>query len=294
MVCALGCADQLVGRSHECDFPPEIQSVPVCTRARLGVNASSAAIDREVKSMVQNAISIYEIDVPRLTSLRPDLILTQSQCEVCAVSLADLEKALAAVSSIHPQIISVSPARLADVWKDIQTIADALGVAQEGRTLLAGLKERVVDVIQKTCLLKNRPTVACLEWLDPLMGAGNWVPELVEFAGGKNLFGEPGQHSAWLEWKALSQANPDIIVLMPCGFDLARTQREAGLLKEKPEWRDLRAVKSKKVFTVDGNQFFNRPGPRLVDSLEMLAEIIHPKIFPRDAQRRVTFWDQVG
>jgi iron complex transport system substrate-binding protein len=257
----------------------------------LNANASGAEINREVKSMVERALSIYEIDTARLAGLRPDLILTQSQCEVCAVSLVDLEKSLASLSMTRPKIISVAPARLVDVWKDIQGIADALAVGERGRFVLASLKERVVDVIQKTCLIKNGPKVACLEWLDPLMGAGNWVPELVQFAGGQNLFGEAGQHSTWLEWDALSAANPDVIILIPCGFNLGRTVQEAEVLKKNSKWRGLRAVKSKKVFAVDGNQFFNRPCPRLVESLEILAEIFHPKIFPGvHAQREKASW----
>ncbi len=279
MVCALGCGNLLVGRSHECDFPPEIRALPACTKARLNAEASSAEIDREVKSLLQQALSIYDIDTTRLEQLRPHLILTQSQCEVCAVSVADLEKALGKMSGLQPKIISVAPARLADVWKDIQTMAEALGVIEEGRKVLSALKHRVVNIIEKTCMMTNRPSVACIEWLDPLMAAGNWVPELVDFAGGKNLFGEISKHSPWMEWTALVKANPDIIVLMPCGFDLARVRKEMTVLEQKPEWRKLRAVKSKKVFLVDGNQYFNRPGPRLVESLEIPAEIFHPQIF---------------
>jgi iron complex transport system substrate-binding protein len=279
IVCALGCAEELKGRSHECDFPPEIRDRPVCTSARLPREASSAEIDREVKSLLQRALSIYEIDLEQLRQLRPDLILTQAQCEVCAVTLADLEKALASVADLRPRIISLSPNRLTDLWKDIQTVAEALEVKERGRELLAQLKNRVVDIIPKTCLIKRRPTVACLEWLDPLMGAGNWIPELVDIAGGVNLFGQAGLHSPWLEWEALRQGDPDIIVLMPCGFDLARTRREAKVLTENPVWKTLRAVKTKKVYLTDGNQFFNRPGPRLVDSLEILAAIIQPGLF---------------
>jgi iron complex transport system substrate-binding protein len=280
IVCALGCADRLKGRSHECDFPPEISGLPVCTAPRLRPEAASAEIDGEVKSLLQQALSLYEIDLELLRQLRPDLILTQARCEVCAVSLSDLEKALARTPGWRAQILSLSPGRLADVWQDIQSVADALGVADWGRELLTPLKERVVDVIQKTCMMKRRPAVACLDWLDPLMAAGHWVPEMVDFAGGRNLFGQAGQPSSWLEWEPLRQGDPDIIVLMPCGFDLTRARLEAAALEHKPEWKSLRAVKAGKVFLVDGNAYFNRPGPRLVDSQEILAEIIQPVIFP--------------
>jgi iron complex transport system substrate-binding protein len=192
IVCALGCGSQIVGRSHECDYPPEIQSVPACTAPRLNPGGSSAEIDSRIKSLSQAASSIYEINAALLAQLRPDLILTQTQCDVCAVSRLELEKALPPPPAPQPEILSVAPARLADVWKDMQTIADALGVAEDGKALLWHLKNRVVDIIQKTCMIKRRLSVVCLEWLDPLMASGHWIPEMVQLAGGRNLFGEPG------------------------------------------------------------------------------------------------------
>jgi iron complex transport system substrate-binding protein len=282
IVCGLGCAGQLVGRSHECDFPPEIQSLPVCTSARLNPASSSAEIDRQVTSLLQRALSVHEVNATRIEQLHPDLILTQDQCEVCAVSVADLRKAL----PHPPEILSVSPRRLADVWKDIQTIADAAGVGETGRAWLLQLKHRVVDVIQKTCMIKKRPAVACVEWLDPLMAAGNWVPEMVDLAGGRDLLGVAGAHSVSLEWEKLARSNADVIVLMPCGLDLERTRRESSLLTNHPGWRDLRAVKARNVFITDGNHYFNRPGPRVVESIEILAEILHPKLFSFGHQNR--------
>jgi iron complex transport system substrate-binding protein len=286
IVCALGCAEQLVGRSHECDFPPEIQSLPVCTAARLDAAAPSSAIHAQINSLLERALSIYAIDAARLEELRPDVILTQAQCEVCAVSLTELQKALPPALARRCKIISLSPLRLADVWQSIQTIADAIGASDEGRTLLWRLKNRVVDIIQQTCLLNKKPSVACLEWLDPLMAAGNWVPEMVELAGGRDVAAKPGLHSATLEWEKLTQANPDMIVLMPCGFGLERTRLEAASLEDLPEWRKLRAVKSKNVFITDGSHFFNRPGPRAVESIEILAEILQPKLFSFRHEKR--------
>ncbi len=279
IVCALGCANELVGRSHECDFPPEIQSLPICTSAKVDASASSSAIDGQIKSLLEKALSLYEIKTDVLRELRPDIILTQAQCDVCAVSLADLEKALPSALSGRTKIVSLSPLRLADVWTSMQTVADALNVTDEGRAMLSRLKNRVVDIIQKTCMLTKRPTVACIEWMDPLMAAGNWVPEMIELAGGKDVFGISGKHSAWMQWEALVKADPEIIVLMPCGFDLERTRREAFAMTNRPEWSKLRAVKSKKVFATDGNAYFNRPGPRVVESIEILAEIIQPRMF---------------
>jgi iron complex transport system substrate-binding protein len=279
IVCALGCGGRLAGRSHECDFPPEIQSVPVCTAARLDAAASSSEINGQIQSLLQRTLSVYGIDAARLRELRPDIILTQAQCEVCAVSRADVENALPQTLAHRPKIISVAPLRLADVWTDIQTIADALNAAEKGRDLLSQLKGRVVDIIQKACLIKKRPAVACLERPDPLMAAGNWVPQMVELAGGRDLFGLPGRPSAGLEWNNLALADPDMIILMPCGFGLERTRREAAALESRPEWRKLRAVKSKNIFITDGNHYFNRPGPRVVESIEILAEIFQPKLF---------------
>ncbi len=279
IVCALGCAERLVGRSHECDFPEEITSLPVCTAARVDSSAPSAAIDTQIKSMLQSALSVYELKVERLQELRPDLILTQDQCAVCAVSLEELQKSLPQVLARRAKIVSVAPLRLADVWKDMQTIAEALDVAEAGRALLSRLKNRVVDVILKTCMIRKKPSVICLEWLDPLMTAGTWLPEMVELAGGREVVGQPGSPSAGLEWTNLVQLDPDVLVLMPCGFELERTRREAAALTDKPEWRKLRAVKSRNVFVTDGSHYFNRPGPRVVESIEILAEILQPKLF---------------
>lgn len=279
IVYAVGCGEQLAGRSHECDFPPEAAAVPICTATRVNNAGSSATIDSQVKSLSEGGGSIYEIDTAKLRKANPDIILTQSQCEVCAVSLADLEKALAQLPGDQPEIVTVSPSRLADIWTDAQRIAEALGAGERGRELLWGLKNRIVDVIQKTCMMKKKPTVACLEWLEPLMAAGNWMPEVVGLAGGQDPLGVAGAPSRWLTWETLAKSDPDVIFLMPCGFDLERTRREAVILESNPAWRTLRAVKSRNVFVTDGNSYFNRPGPRMADSIEILAEILHPKDF---------------
>lgn len=275
IVCALGGASLLAGRSHECDFPPEICHLPVCTAATIDAGASSAEIDRQVKGLLQEAVSIYRIDIDKIKELRPDLILTQAQCEVCAVSLSEVEQAVAQWLGNRPQIVSLSPNHLADVWEDIRRVADALDLADHGKEVLRALKSRVVDIIEKTCQLKDRPTVACIEWIEPLMAAGNWVPELVELAGGSNLVGEAGKHSPWMTWEMLAGQNPEIIIVMPCGFNLQRTRAEMAALVQRPDWAKLRAVKKHRVYLTDGNQYFNRPGPRIVESLEILTEIIH-------------------
>jgi iron complex transport system substrate-binding protein len=289
MVGLLGAGDRLVGRSHECDFPPEIRGLPACTSATLETGAASGEIERQVKERLREGSSIYRIDEALLRELKPDVIITQAQCEVCAVSLAEVEAVFANRPGPKPQIIALSPSRLADVWEDIRRVAAALQIADGGRVALSSLKNRVVNIIEKTCMLKQRPTVACVEWIEPLMAAGNWVPELVEMAGGKNLAGEAGKHSPWMDWETLRQPDPEIIVVMPCGFDLARTRVESAALARLPGWSKLRAVKKHRVFVTDGNQYFNRPGPRLVESLEILAEILHPDRF--DFEHRGKGWE---
>lgn len=278
MVCALGCGAQLVGRSHECDFPGEITKLPVCTATKLAPNSSSREIDGQIQQLLGASLSLYELDTRRMQELKPDLILTQAQCDVCAASEAEVAAALGNWPGSPPQLLSLSPHRLADVWDDFRRVAIALGEAEHGKEVVRALKIRCVDVIEKACMLE-RPSVACLEWLDPLMGAGNWVPELVELAGGKNLFGKAGQHTGRVSWEELRAANPDVIIALPCGFDLARTRHEMNPLLNLPGWRELNAVRQQRVFLCDGSAYFNRPGPRLVESLEILGEILHPEKF---------------
>lgn len=278
MVCALGCGAQLVGRSHECDFPAEVTSLPVCTESKLLPNATSREIDEQIHNLRGASLSIYRLNTRLLQELRPDLILTQSQCDVCAASEADVAMALGNWSGSLPQMLSLTPRRLADVWEDIRRVAAVLGVAEQGKAVLRALKNRCVDVIEKACVLE-RPTVACLEWLDPLMGAGNWVPELVDLAGGRNLFGEAGKHTGRLKWEEVRVADPDCLIALPCGFDLARTGAEFAPMVNKSGWAELKAVRHGRVFLCDGSGYFNRPGPRLVESLEMLAEMLHPQKF---------------
>jgi len=279
IVHALGCGAQLVGRSHECDFPDEVRKLPACTKPQIDPAASSSEIDRQVKARLQQALSLHQIDIATLRSLQPEVILTQAQCEVCAVSLTEVERAVADWTGSSTRVVSLSPQRLTDLWSNITTVAETLGVSEQGRVLVKQLKGRVADVIMKMAPLKRRPSVACIEWFEPLMAAGNWVPELVELAGGLSLFGEAGKHSPWLNWEAVQEHDPEIFVAMPCGFDLERTRRELPSLSSRPDWTKLRAVRDRRVYLVDGSQYFNRPGPRLVESLEILAEMFHPEIF---------------
>lgn len=279
IVAALGLSEVIVGRSHECDYPLEVQNRPICTEASINSAKPSAQIDADVRNLVQQALSLYSVKTDVLEELQPTHIVTQDQCDVCAVNFEVVEQAVAQLTHSHPKVISLQPIRLAEVWGDIERVAALLGV--ESQPVLTQLQSRVAACEQKTQGLSEdaRPTVAGIEWIEPLMATGNWIPELVQLAGGNPLFGVSGQHSPDLEWDALVEANPEVIIIMPCGFDLERTRKEAQPLSQHPQWSSLRAVRTGKVFITDGNAYFNRPGPRLVDSLEILAEILHPELF---------------
>jgi iron complex transport system substrate-binding protein len=277
IVSALGYGDLLVGRSHECDHPASVIELPVCSRPKMRVDTSSGEIDQSVKAIVSRGLSIYEIDGETLRALAPDFIVTQTQCEVCAVSERDVERAVREWLGGQCEIVSLAPNRLEDVWSDIVRVATALGNRRNGEDVVAALRERMAGTRSRIVEQKRKPRVAVIEWIEPLMAAGNWMPELVEMAGGENLFGEAGEHSPWIELDALSAAEPDVIVVSPCGFDLQRTRSEMGPLTDRPEWNALSAVTDGRVYLTDGHQFFNRPGPRLVESLEILAEVLHPE-----------------
>ncbi|WP_373541044.1 cobalamin-binding protein [Chamaesiphon sp.] len=277
IIACLGLVDRLVGISHECDYPPEIKDRAICTSARLSTHQSSGKIHQEVDKLLTAAISIYDINLDTLTQLQPTHIITQDQCDVCAVSFGEVQTAVAKLTNSHPQIISLQPDTIADVWADIQRVGETLNV--DWQPLVSALQDRV-KTCQTQCqnLLTNPPTVACIEWTDPLMLAGNWIPELVEMAGGKTIGGVTGQHSPRISWDELIAADPDIIIFMPCGFDLDRTRTEAQPLTQHPQWERLSAVKQNRVYITDGNAYFNRPGPRLVESLEILTEILNLQV----------------
>jgi iron complex transport system substrate-binding protein len=279
IVCALGFEEQLVGRSHECDYPPAVARLPVCTSPKFEVEGLSYEIDQRVKAILQEALSVYRVSAERLEQLQPTHIITQSQCEVCAVSLKDVEAAVCQLTSSRPVIVSLEPNALADVWADIRRVGASLGAPERAEDLVTRLQRRMEEIAQQARPLPQRPTVTCIEWLEPLMAAGNWMPELVEMAGGVKLFGEAGKHSPWMTWEELAAKDPDIIIITPCGFGIQRTLEETELLTRQPTWKGLKAVATGRVFIADGNQYFNRPGPRLVESLEILAELFHPEVF---------------
>jgi len=279
IVCALGFEDELVGRSHECDYPPAVKRLPICTSPKFEVEGLSYEIDQRVKAILQEALSVYRVDADQLEALQPTHIITQSQCEVCAVSLKDVEQAVCQLTSSRPLIVSLEPNALADVWEDIKRVGAAFGAHARAGEVVCQLQRRMKAIADRARLLQPRPTVACIEWIEPLMAAGNWMPELVEMAGGINLFGEAGKHSPWMTWDELVAKDPDVMIITPCGFDIRRTLEETDLLTGKAEYESLKAAQTGRVFVADGNQYFNRPGPRLVESLEILAELFHPDVF---------------
>ncbi len=279
IVAALGCASRLVGRSHECDYPSGVESLPVCTRPRVELGGSSAEIDASVRDAVKDAIAIYEVLEDQLRSLAPDVIVTQSQCEVCAVSFEEVEAAVASWSGRAVALVSLEASTLTDVYDDIMRVAEVLGVSEAGHDLVTVMTNRAMAVADLAKEMDVSPRVACIEWSEPLMVAGNWIPEMVSLAGGRNLFGEVGEHSPELAWEEFLEADPEVIILMPCGFDLKQTIGEVETFLAKPGWENITAVKTGRVYATDANSFFNRPGPRLADSLEMLAEILHPSVF---------------
>lgn len=280
IICALGFEAQLVGRSHECDYPPAVVGLPVLTSPKFNAEGTSAEVDLRVKEILADALSVYRVDVELLRSLKPDVIVTQSQCEVCAVSIRDVEQAAADWIDVPPPvIISLAPYSLGDVMADIQRVGVKLGEPERASKLVAALSRRMTTIEQQAAKVGRRPTVGCIEWIEPLMAAGNWMPELVTMAGGENLFGEAGQHSPTMSFERLLADDPDVIMLMPCGFGMDRTAVELEALAGRPGWAQLKAVRKGQVYLADGNQYFNRPGPRIAESLEILAEILHPGFF---------------
>ncbi len=276
IVAALGYGEYLVGRSHECDFPKAVLDLPVCTEPKFDPVGSSEEIHTRVSELLASALSVYRVKTEVLADLKPTHIITQAQCEVCAVSLSEVE---AAITTLIPagkaiQIVSLQPQSLADVWSDMSRVAAALVGSEESKTVSTSIIERVEARIQPVEAAGSRPKVVCIEWTEPLMAAGNWVPELVSLAGGTDCLGKAGAHSDWMSWDDLAAADPDIIVVMPCGYDLAQTRQATEEMAGRPEWAQLKAVKHSRVYITDGNQYFNRPGPRLVESWQILAEII--------------------
>ncbi len=289
---ALGLGDDLVGVSPECDYPPAAESKRIVSRALLEFEAvGSRETSRLVGERLESGGGLYQVDEAALREIAPDLILTQGLCDVCAPTLGDVEDVARRLPR-KPEILSLDPHRLEDVLADIRRVAIACGVDDRGVEVTATLQERIDRIENRAANMSEYPRTLCLEWLDPMFLAGHWVPEMVELAGGTDVLGHAGEKSRRVEPKEIVLASPDVVVLMPCGFNLERTRKEAGAVTQLPWWADLPAARTDRVWAVDGSSFFNRPGPRLVDGLEILAHILQPRLFPRpprakDAERGV-------
>ena len=277
IVCALGLEDQLVGVSHDCDWPPAVTSTrPVVTGTRVDVNAASADIDRQVRELRHGPRSIYHLDAEQLARLEPDLILTQELCDVCAPAFDSVRNA-ARVLERKPRIVSLEPNDLDGILENIRLVGELTETSAKAEAIIADCRRRIRQV-RDSAPTHERPRVLCLEWLEPPYLAGHWVPQMVHLAGGEPL-GEPGARSVSLDWHEIETFAPEVIVLMPCGFDIARTRAEAEALTAHSAWHNLPAVRCGRVHPVHGGHYFSRPGPRTIDGLEQLARLIHPHRF---------------
>lgn len=281
MLYALGLGERVVAISHECDFPADVLRKPRVTRCHIDDRRPGQLIDQQVQQLLQSGAALYSVDESLLTRLAPDLIVTQAQCDVCAVRYQDVVRI---VQSLPPlagaEIVALNPTSLREIIADIQRVADAAGAAAAGRELCASLNGRIAAVAERTAQSSLRPRVVCIEWIQPLMLASNWMPQLVELAGGDHTLTIAGQPSAYCDWSRIVQFDPEVLVIMPCGFDLPRTVEESRHLTTCPGFSSLTAVTRGRVFAVDGNAFFNRAGPRIVQSLEILAHLLHPQVSP--------------
>ena len=279
IVCALGLGDQLVGVTHECDYPAFVRSLPKVTRTLIPIDVTSGEIDRLVREQLQAQQALYTLDLPTLEALQPDLIVTQALCDVCAVAEAEVNAAACTLPG-SPRVINLEPQALSEVFDAISQVAEAAGVEQTGKQVLSQLEARVASVVARAAALAHRPRVALLEWLDPPFSCGHWNPELVRLAGGVEGLGQEGQRSRTLRWSEVIAWQPEVVLVACCGFDVERTLQDVPLLASVHGWNDLPAVRGGHVYVTDGSQYFSRPGPRLVDSLEIVAHAIDPGIHP--------------
>ena len=276
IVCALGLIDRLVGVTHECDWPPEVRGLPTVTRTAIPPDASSAEIDRLVREQLEVSNALYTLDEHRLAALAPDLLVTQTLCDVCAVSESDVAAVVERLP-VPPRVLNLEPMTLAAVLRSIETVGQAVGV--DAGPVVIRLQDRL-RVVREAVAGRERPRVAMLEWLDPPFSAGHWNPELVALAGGTEVLGQTGEASRTLTWTDVVDVQPEVVVIACCGFDTQRTLADVPLLEEVAGWEGVPAVQHGRVFVVDGSGLFARPGPRLVDGAELLAHLFHPDACP--------------
>jgi len=293
LVCALGLEDRLKGRSHECDHPGSVTALPALTSAnyRGSAESDSRHIHDSVMSLLHNALSIYDVDEEKLIEIDPDIILTQDHCEVCAVSYGDLSEAVKETLGRDTKIISASPTSLNEICRSFIDIAAALGVRRRGEELVMNIQSRF-DEIRKITRKLSKPNVVAIEWIDPIMTGGNWMPEMIEIAGGVPHLAKAGEHSPWCNWEDIVSIDPDILLVLPCGYGINKTLSEMSRLTKKEHWRELTAVRQQSVYILDGNHYFNRPGPRIRNSVEILTEIFHPDQF--GCQNKGNGWIRFG
>ena len=279
IVCALGLEEHLVGVTHECDFPPSVRRLPAVTRTLIPTDATSGEIDALVRERLRTGCALYTLDLPVLEALQPDLIVTQALCDVCAVAEDEVAAAACTLPG-RPPVINLEPQRLSEVLDAIRQVAQAAGAAAAADALVARLHARVDTVAARSARLSYRPRVALLEWLDPPFCCGHWSPELVRLAGGVEGLGQEGRPSRTLDWEEIRAWAPEVVVIACCGYSIERTLRDVPALWRIPVWENVPAVRSGRVYVVNGSHYFSRPGPRLVDSLEMLAHALHPDVHP--------------
>ncbi len=285
IVCALGLADELVGVTHECDYPPVARTKPAVTASALDGRSDSAMIDRLVAGSIHDHRGIYTLDWDVLRELQPDLILTQELCEVCAVSYSEVQRAARILPGDVP-IVSLEPRTLDDILDTMLLVGRLAHREADAAACVARLRARIDGVAARTAVAP-RPRVYCMEWIEPSFCAGHWIPQMVHLAGGEEVLGRAGEPSTRITWAEVAAAQPEVVVVMPCGFDTARAQDELRAIWERPEWRQLPAVRHGEVWVTDGSAYFSRPGPRMVDGLEILAHALHPALFPAPPPREL-------
>ncbi|HEX5432369.1 MAG TPA: ABC transporter substrate-binding protein [Bryobacteraceae bacterium] len=283
IVCALGSDDALVGRSHECDNPPWVRSLPPCSEPAFDITVSSREIDAEVNRRIRSGEPLYRLHYERIRDLTPDLIIAQAHCEVCAVTPGDVERSGCAVPG--STVLALTAGSLEGIFEGILQVARALGKEETGRALVCRERARLQAVRERTAGLRH-PSVVMLEWTDPIFPMGNWGPELVEIAGGELLLGNKAQHSAAIPSQRVWEADPEVLIVAPCGFNLERALKDRAVLEAYPWWKSLRAVQNGKIAFADGNLFFNRSGMTISQTAEILAEILHGAEFG-EASRNV-------
>jgi iron complex transport system substrate-binding protein len=280
MACVLGLGDELVGITHECDYPREIQGKPLVVRNALPVETMSQhEIDAAVSERLRTGQSLYEIDAQLLSELAPDLIITQDLCKVCAASGDELSRAIQGLHT-QPDILWMTPTSLSGIDENVRALGDATGRSREAEAWIANRQARMQKLASVTQRLHDIPRVFCMEWFDPVFCSGHWIPEMVRIAGGLDKLAREGADSVRIPWEEIVEWAPEVLVLMPCGYTLTKVLELSSRLPDYPGWRDVPAVRSGRVFAVDANSYFARPGPRVLEGTELLAHLFHPDVFP--------------